>query len=115
MAARVYIQTFGCQMNAYDSERMLERLADAGYVEAEDEADADLVILNSCSIRDKAEQKVASAAGRLREWKAARPGALVAVGGCVATQEGDRLLKRAPLVDFTFGPDQIAVLPQLID
>ena len=110
---RVHIQTFGCQMNAYDTERMREQLAADGWVEGA-EADADLVILNSCSIREKAEHKLASAAGRLRDWKRARPGAILAVGGCVATQEGERLLERAPLVDFTFGPDQIAILPSLV-
>src|SRR5262249_30673410 len=70
---------------------------------------------NSCAIRVKAEQKLTSAAGRFREWKSERPGAILAVGGCVAQQEGERLLKRAPTVDFTFGPDQVSILPELIE
>ena len=102
-------------MNAYDTERMHELLGEAGWATTDDADAADVIILNSCSIREKAEQKVASAAGRLREWKTSRPGAVLAVGGCVAQQEGERFLKRAPLVDFTFGPDQIAILPSLIE
>ncbi len=112
---RVHIQTFGCQMNAYDTDRMRELLADGGWSTTDVSEEADLIILNSCSIREKAEHKVTSAAGSLREWKAGRPGALLAISGCVAQQEGERLLKRAPLVDFTFGPDQIAILPALIE
>jgi tRNA-2-methylthio-N6-dimethylallyladenosine synthase len=113
--ARAFIQTFGCQMNAYDTDRMRELLEGGGYELVDDAGSADLVILNSCSIREKAEQKVTSAAGRFREWKAERPGAILAISGCVAQQEGERLLKRAPLVDFTFGPDQIPQLPQLLE
>ncbi len=114
MDKRAHIQTFGCQMNAYDTERMRELLVGEGWLLTDDGDDADLIILNSCSIREKAEQKLTSAAGRLKAWKASRPGALVAISGCVAQQEGERLLKRAPIVDFTFGPDQIAILPDLI-
>jgi tRNA-2-methylthio-N6-dimethylallyladenosine synthase len=112
--ARAYIQTFGCQMNAYDTDRMRELLEAEGWELGDDSAGADLVILNSCSIREKAEQKLVSAAGRFREWKAERPGALLAVSGCVAQQEGERLLQRSPVVDFTFGPDQIPQLNDLI-
>jgi len=114
-AQYVHIQTFGCQMNAYDTERMRELLVEGGWQLTDDATQADLVILNSCAIREKAEQKLTSAAGRFREWKAERPGALLAVSGCVAQQEGERLLSRAPTVDFTFGPDQISILPSLIE
>jgi tRNA-2-methylthio-N6-dimethylallyladenosine synthase len=112
---RVFIQSFGCQMNDYDTARMLELLRDAGWGRAERAEEADLVILNSCAIREKAEHKVASAAGRLREAKAARPGLVVAVAGCVAQQEGERLLGRIPVADFTFGPDQIPELGRLVE
>src|SRR5205814_9881382 len=110
---RVYIQNFGCQMNEYDVERMVEVLRAGGY-EAPPRADeADLIVLNSCSIREKSEHKVASAAGRYRELKARKPGLVLAVGGCVAQQEGDRLLRRLPVADFTFGPDHIPAIPSL--
>jgi tRNA-2-methylthio-N6-dimethylallyladenosine synthase len=112
---RVYIQNFGCQMNAYDAERMVEVLRRQGWQSAPSADDADLILLNSCSIREKSEHKVASAAGRYRELKQRRPGVVLAVGGCVAQQEGERLLRRLPLVDFTFGPDNIARLGRLVD
>ena len=106
---RVFIQNFGCQMNDYDVERMFEVLRDEGYGRAETAEDADLVVLNSCAIREKSEHKVQSAAGRLRELKDARRDGgrplTVAIGGCVAQQEGQRLLRRVPTADFTFGPD----------
>src|SRR3954454_893828 len=111
---RVFIQNFGCQMNDYDVERMIEVLRGEGYEHAASAEDADLVVLNSCSIREKSEHKVQSAAGRLKELKERHPGLVLAVGGCVAQQEGDRLLKRVPAADFTFGPDQIPSLPELI-
>jgi tRNA-2-methylthio-N6-dimethylallyladenosine synthase len=111
---RVYIQNFGCQMNDYDVERMHELLRKDGFEAAPSAEEADLIVLNSCAIREKSEHKVASAAGRLKELKAQRPHVTVAIGGCVAQQEGDRLLKRLPVADFTFGPDQIPNLPSLI-
>jgi tRNA-2-methylthio-N6-dimethylallyladenosine synthase len=111
---RLFVQNFGCQMNDYDVARMHEVLARSGFTAAEGPDDADVIIINSCSVREKAEAKVASAAGRWKEWKARRPGAVLAIGGCVAQQEGERLLKRVPLADFTFGPDQIASLPSLV-
>jgi tRNA-2-methylthio-N6-dimethylallyladenosine synthase len=114
MAKRVYIQNFGCQMNDYDVERMVEVLQKDGFDTADQPEDADLVLINSCSVREKAEQKMASAAGRYRELKQQRPQLVVAIGGCVATQEGERLLARAPTADFTFGPDQIPDLAQLL-
>jgi tRNA-2-methylthio-N6-dimethylallyladenosine synthase len=111
---RVYIQNFGCQMNAYDVDRMVEVLRRDGWQNAASADEADLILLNSCSIREKSEHKVASAAGRYKELKAQRPGVVVAVGGCVAQQEGERLLRRLPVVDFSFGPDQIPALSRLV-
>jgi tRNA-2-methylthio-N6-dimethylallyladenosine synthase len=112
---RLFIQNFGCQMNDYDVERMREVLGARGYDAAATAEEADLIVINTCSVREKAEAKVASAAGRYRELKEQRPGVMLAIGGCVAQQEGDRLLKRIPLADFTFGPDQIPSLPQLVE
>src|SRR5258706_7335088 len=112
---RVYIQNFGCQMNEYDVARMVEVLRREGYESADSPDDADLIVLNSCSVREKSEHKVASAAGRYRELKARRPDVVLAVGGCVAQQEGERLLKRLPVADFTFGPDQIPRMGRLLE
>src|SRR5581483_3408456 len=112
---RVYIQNFGCQMNEYDVERMVEVLRAKGFESAPSAEDADLIVLNSCSIREKSEHKVASAAGRYKELKERKPGLVLAVGGCVAQQEGDRLLRRLPLADFTFGPDHIPAIPTLLE
>jgi tRNA-2-methylthio-N6-dimethylallyladenosine synthase len=112
---RVFLQNFGCQMNDYDVERMQELLRADGWEPATGMEDADLVVFNSCSIREKAEHKVVSEAGRLRELKQLKPSLIVAIGGCVAQQEGDRLLKRAPVADFTFGPDQLVQLPRLLE
>jgi tRNA-2-methylthio-N6-dimethylallyladenosine synthase len=111
---RVYIQNFGCQMNDYDVERMVELLRKDGYEPAHCADEADLIVLNSCAIREKSEHKVASAAGRLKELKDLRPHLVVAVGGCVAQQEGERLIRRLPVADLTFGPDQIPNLPSLL-
>ena len=111
---KIYVQNFGCQMNDYDAERMVEVMRRQGYAATHNAEEADLIIINSCSVRDKAEQKTASAAGRYRELKQAKPGLVVAVGGCVAQQEGDRLLERVPVADFTFGPDLIPALPSLM-
>jgi tRNA-2-methylthio-N6-dimethylallyladenosine synthase len=102
-------------MNDYDVERMREVMGARGYDAVESAEDADLIVINTCSVREKAEAKVASAAGRFRELKQARPGLMVAIGGCVAQQEGERLLKRIPVADFTFGPDQIPSLGALVD
>ncbi|MDB4971035.1 MAG: tRNA-2-methylthio-N(6)-dimethylallyladenosine synthase MiaB [Myxococcales bacterium] len=101
-------------MNDYDVERMREVLARDGFDEAATADEADLIVINTCSVREKAESKVASSAGRYRELKLKRPGVVVAIGGCVAQQEGERLLKRIPVADFTFGPDQIPSLPELL-
>ena len=111
---RVYIETFGCQMNAVDSARMLSLLGAADYRPARSPSEADLVLLNTCSIREKAEAKVYSALGRLRRWKGEREGRLLAVGGCLAQQEGEAIRTRAPHVDIVFGTHNIARLPDLV-
>ncbi|HEX9049039.1 MAG TPA: tRNA (N6-isopentenyl adenosine(37)-C2)-methylthiotransferase MiaB [Anaeromyxobacter sp.] len=112
-ARKVFVHTFGCQMNDSDSERMVELLGRHAYARAASPDEADLILLNTCAVREKAEQKLLSALGRYREVKARR-GALIAVSGCVAQQEKDRLLERVPYVDFVFGPDHIGRLPELI-
>ena len=109
-----YIYTIGCQMNVYDSEQMAMALAPLGYVPAPSAGDADLVIVNTCSVRSKAEQKAFSILGRLEEAKRRRPGLMVAVGGCVAQQEGGRILKRAPHIDLIFGTRAIHRLAELV-
>ncbi|MEQ1802222.1 MAG: tRNA (N6-isopentenyl adenosine(37)-C2)-methylthiotransferase MiaB [Gammaproteobacteria bacterium] len=116
MSGRVYIKTFGCQMNEYDSSRMLDVLRSRqGLVPTDDPAEADLLILNTCSVRDKAQEKVFSYLGNFRELKVARPGLIIGVGGCVASQEGEELLRRAPFVDLVFGPQTLHRLPDFID
>jgi tRNA-2-methylthio-N6-dimethylallyladenosine synthase len=115
MAGRYYIKTFGCQMNEYDSTRMGEVLATAeGLVPAESEATADILLMNTCSVRDKAEDKVYSLLGTWRLLKADRPDVIIGVGGCVASQEGEAITARAPFVDLVFGPQTIHRLPQLL-
>jgi len=111
---KVFVHTFGCQMNEADSDRMVEALSGRAWSRTPHPEDADLILLNTCSVREKAEQKLLSALGRYREHKARR-GALIAVGGCVAQQEKERLLKRVPYVDFVFGPDHVGRLPELVD
>jgi tRNA-2-methylthio-N6-dimethylallyladenosine synthase len=107
--------TFGCQMNQHDSERIGEVLRGAGYSECERPEQADLVLLNTCSVREKAEQKLRSEVGRLGLLKLARPELVIAVAGCVAQQEGERLMKRMPQIDLLIGPDKIAELPQALE
>src|SRR3989304_9077848 len=113
MARRVYIETFGCQMNEVDSARMVALLGKENYRPAESLSDADLVLLNTCSIREKADQKIYSALGHLRRWKQGREGRLVAVGGCLAQQEGPALRERAPHGDIVFGTHRLARPPDL--
>ncbi|NMO16391.1 tRNA (N6-isopentenyl adenosine(37)-C2)-methylthiotransferase MiaB [Pyxidicoccus fallax] len=110
---RYFIHTFGCQMNVNDSLRMSEVLAKMSYEPTPVPDNADLIILNTCAIREKAEDKMLSALGRYKPVKASR-GALIGVGGCVAQQEKDKLLKKVPYLDFVFGPDNIAKLPDII-
>lgn len=114
MPRRVYIETYGCQMNDVDSARILSLLQGEDFRPADSIAEADLVLLNTCSIREKADQKVHSKLGELRAWKRARKGRIVAVGGCLAQQEGSRLSARAPHVDVVFGTHNIARLPDLL-
>ncbi len=109
-----FVQTFGCQMNVHDSRRIEEVLRGSGYQQATEPALADLLIVNTCSVREKAEHKLMSLLGTFRPFKEARRGTVLAVAGCVAQQEGERLLKKAPFVDIVLGPDNISELPALI-
>jgi tRNA-2-methylthio-N6-dimethylallyladenosine synthase len=112
---RVYLKTFGCQMNEYDSARMADVLREAGgYEPTEVPEEADLLLLNTCSVREKAQEKVFSQLGRWREIKAARPHVIIGVGGCVASQEGEGITDRAPFVDLVFGPQTIHRLPAML-
>lgn len=114
--SKVFILTHGCQMNVYDSDKILAVLRDKKGMEVtEDPSKADLLVINTCSIRDKAEEKVFSELGRWRELKENNPHMLIAVGGCVASQEGAAIVKRAPYVDIVFGPQTLHRLPQLIE
>ena len=113
---KLFIKTHGCQMNEYDSDKMLDVLAaEHGLELTLIEADADVILINTCSIREKAQEKVFSQLGRWRELKARKPNLLIGVGGCVASQEGDAILKRAPYVDLVFGPQTLHRLPEMID
>ncbi len=112
---QLYINTIGCQMNVYDSDQIERALAPNGYSRTNQLEDADLVIVNTCAIRAKAEQKAFSFVGRLARLKARKPGLIVGVGGCVAQQEGERILARAPQVDLVFGPKAIPRLARLVE
>jgi tRNA-2-methylthio-N6-dimethylallyladenosine synthase len=112
---KVYIKTFGCQMNEYDSDKMADVLrVGEGLTPTSDPAEADVILLNTCSVREKAQEKVFSDLGRINELKQAKPGLIIGVGGCVASQEGAAIVKRAPYVDVVFGPQTLHRLPQLI-
>jgi tRNA-2-methylthio-N6-dimethylallyladenosine synthase len=115
MKKKLYIQTYGCQMNQYDSERIAQVMSRAGYVQTDRIDAADVILLNSCTVRDKAEQKVYSALGSWKEFKDAREGVIIGVGGCVAQQEGENLLKRVPHLDLVFGTHNIHKLPEMVD
>lgn len=113
---KVFIKTHGCQMNEYDSDRMIDLLKDSrGYALTEDAAEADLLLLNTCSIREKAQEKVFHQLGRWRALKEARPDVLIGVGGCVASQEGTAIRDRAPFVDLVFGPQTLHRLPAMLE
>ena len=113
---KLYIKTMGCQMNEYDSEKMADVLREShGYELTATPEDADLLLVNTCSIREKAQEKVFSELGRWKQLKERRPGVKIGVGGCVASQEGDGITKRAPFVDVVFGPQTLHRLPELID
>jgi len=112
---KVFIKTFGCQMNEYDSSRMADMLnADSGMVETKTVEDADVILLNTCSVREKSEDKVFSHLGRFIPLKAKNPNLVIGVGGCVASQEGDNIIKRAPYVNVVFGPQTMHRLPEMI-
>lgn len=113
---RLYIETQGCQMNEYDSSRMADLLGDShGYVLTSNPGEADVLLMNTCSIREKAQEKVFSELGRWRKFKDANPNVIIGVGGCVASQEGEVIQKRAAYVDMVFGPQTLHRLPQLLD
>jgi len=114
MSGSFYVHTFGCQMNVHDSDRMSETLRAHGWAEASAAAEADVVVLNTCSVREKAEQKLRSEVGRLALLKRDRPEMLLVVAGCVAQQEGDKLLAREAAIDLVIGPDNIEELPALL-
>jgi tRNA-2-methylthio-N6-dimethylallyladenosine synthase len=115
MSNKLYIKTYGCQMNEYDSGKMADVLrACAGMEQTDKPEEADVILFNTCSIREKAEEKVFSDLGRVRPLKLAKPDLLIGVGGCVASLEGETIVKRAPYVDIVFGPQTLHRLPQLI-
>ena len=118
MTKTVHVKSYGCQMNVYDAQRMGDVLAPLGYVTVPEMLDADLVILNTCHIREKAADKVYSELGRLRVEKEARAATSrpmrIAVGGCVAQAEGEEILRRAPFVDLVFGPQTYHRLPLML-
>jgi tRNA-2-methylthio-N6-dimethylallyladenosine synthase len=111
---KVYLQTFGCQMNAYDSARMLEQLRGERYEQVASPREADLILVNTCAIREKSEHKVYSLLGNLGELKRSRPGLTIGVGGCVAQQRGGEILARVPAVDVVFGTDNLFALPEML-
>jgi len=116
MSGKLFIKTFGCQMNEYDSAKIADLLKESHGLELTERAEeADLLLLNTCSIREKAQEKVFSQLGRWRPWKAKRPELIVAVGGCVASQEGEAIRERAPYVDLVFGPQTLHRLPEMLD
>jgi tRNA-2-methylthio-N6-dimethylallyladenosine synthase len=110
---KLYIKTYGCQMNVYDSERMAEAMGGSGYVETATPEDADMILLNTCHIREKAAEKVYSELGRFRVLKEANPDLKIGVAGCVAQAEGAEIMRRQPLVDLVVGPQSYHRLPQL--
>jgi tRNA-2-methylthio-N6-dimethylallyladenosine synthase len=112
---KVFIRTFGCQMNEYDSDKMADVLhASEGFEKTDRVEDADLILFNTCSVREKAQEKVFADLGRVRALKKDKPGLLIGVGGCVASQEGGEIVKRAPFVDLVFGPQTLHRLPAMI-
>ena len=116
MSGKVFIKTHGCQMNEYDSDKMRDVLIrDRGMTVTDKEEDADVILVNTCSIREKAQEKVFSQLGRWRKLKDKKPELVIGVAGCVASQEGEAIVKRAPFVDLVFGPQTIHRLPSLLD
>jgi tRNA-2-methylthio-N6-dimethylallyladenosine synthase len=115
MAKKLYIRTFGCQMNEYDSDKMADVLAEEGVEKTDDPNEADILLFNTCSVRERAQEKVFHDLGRIKHLKRAKPDLLIGVGGCVASQEGAAIVKRAPYVDLVFGPQTLHRLPHMID
>jgi tRNA-2-methylthio-N6-dimethylallyladenosine synthase len=116
VAGKLFIRTFGCQMNEYDSEKMADVMRAAqGFERTDRPEDADLILFNTCSVREKAQEKVFHDLGRVKGLKKSRPGLLIGVGGCVASQEGAAIVARAPYVDLVFGPQTLHRLPDLVD
>jgi len=112
---KLYIRTFGCQMNEYDSDKMADVLnADSGFALTDRPEDADVILFNTCSVREKAQERVFHDLGRVRELKSERPDLIIGVGGCVASQEGAAIVRRAPYVDVVFGPQTLHRLPAMI-
>jgi len=113
---KIFVKTFGCQMNEYDSEKIVDLMRDhEGYEQTNVPDDADLILFNTCSVREKAQEKVFSDLGRVRRLKEENPNLIVGVGGCVASQEGQAIVSRAPFVDLVFGPQTLHRLPKLLD
>ncbi|WP_092342532.1 MULTISPECIES: tRNA (N6-isopentenyl adenosine(37)-C2)-methylthiotransferase MiaB [Candidatus Ichthyocystis] len=112
---KVFIKSFGCQMNTYDADKMFDVLSESGYVKTDVPEDADLILFNTCSVREKAQEKVFNDLGRVRSLKENNPDVMIGVGGCVASQEGASILDRARFVDLVFGPQTLHRVPQLIE
>jgi len=112
---KLFIKTYGCQMNVYDSERMAASLDRAGYDQTEKVDEADMVLLNTCHIREKAAEKVYSELGRIKELKAEKPDLKIGVAGCVAQAEGEEIVRRQPAVDLVVGPQAYHNLPKMLD
>lgn len=113
-AKKLYLETFGCQMNVSDSEKIVTLMKGIGYVQTSDPSDADLVLLNTCSIRATAEQRVYGHLGKYKSMKGAKPGLIIGVGGCVAQQEGEKLLKKVPFVNLVFGTHNLHQLQEMV-
>ena len=115
VAKKLFIRTFGCQMNEYDSDKMADVLhASEGLTRTDRPEDADVILFNTCSVRENAQERVFHDLGRMRELKRANPDIVIGVGGCVASQEGAAIVRRAPYVDIVFGPQTLHRLPQLM-
>ena len=113
---KLYIRTFGCQMNEYDSDKMADVLgAHEELVKTDNPEEADVILFNTCSVREKAQERVFHDLGRVRLLKQTKPGLIIGVGGCVASQEGEAIVRRAPYVDVVFGPQTLHRLPSLIE
>jgi tRNA-2-methylthio-N6-dimethylallyladenosine synthase len=115
MTRRYAFRTYGCQMNVHDSEKVANLLHHVGFRAAEDEASADLLVINTCSIRERAEHRLYSDLGALRSWKEEAPGRVLGVGGCVAQQEGDAILRRFGHLDFVFGTHNLRHVPAMVE